>query len=121
MILIDLDKLLDALQITSIKESCNGCWHQSRNWLQCVDDIPLSEACKVIHEQPRIIVEMEDDTMKLPNYKLCTLHLHPEKDADIIRWLDAQRLADTKTNAIRKLIRAQIRKEIREKIGGELR
>lgn len=56
--------------------------------------------------------------MKLPNYKLCTLHLHPEKDADIIRWLDAQRLADTKTNAIRKLIRAQIRKEIREKIGG---
>ena len=54
--------------------------------------------------------------MKLPNYKLCTLHLHPIKDADIIRWLDAQRLADTKTNAIRKLIRKQIRQEIREKL-----
>ncbi len=56
--------------------------------------------------------------MKLPNYKLCTLHLHPVKDADIIRWLDAQRLADTKTNAIRKLIRKQIRQEIREKLEG---
>ncbi len=57
--------------------------------------------------------------MKLPNYKLCTLHLHPETDADIIRWLDAQRLTDTKTNAIRKLIRAQIRQEIREKLEGK--
>ena len=49
--------------------------------------------------------------MKLPNYKLCTLHLHPIKDADIIQWLDCQRLADSKTNAIRKLIRKQINDE----------
>ena len=54
---------------------------------------------------------MEDLIMKLPNYKLCTLHLHPVKDADIIQWLDCQRLADSKTNAIRKLIRKQIRAE----------
>ena len=62
MRLIDLDKLLEALQITGSKESCNGCWHQSRNWLQCVDDIPLGEACKVIYEQPIIIVENEEET-----------------------------------------------------------
>lgn len=49
--------------------------------------------------------------MKLSNYKLCTLHLHPEKDRDIIQWLDCQRLADSKTNAIRKLIRKQINDE----------
>lgn len=51
--------------------------------------------------------------MKLPNYKLCTLHLHPVKDADIIQWLDCQRLADSKTNAIRKLIRKQINDAMR--------
>lgn len=72
-----------------------------------------------LEDLPKIVVEMEDDTMKLPNYKLCTLHLHPIKDADIIQWLDCQRLADSKTNAIRKLIRAQIRQEIREKLEGE--
>ncbi len=60
--MIDLDKLLEALQITGSKESCNGCWHQSRNWLQCVDDIPLGEVCKVIFEQP---IVRERNVMRL--------------------------------------------------------
>lgn len=62
MRLIDLDKLLEALQITASKESCNGCQHASFHYFLCIDDLPLSEICKVIYEQPIIIVENEEET-----------------------------------------------------------
>ena len=94
-------------------------WELRKRMLQTTCDTCWSEDAETALQALYYMKEMEEETVKLPNYKLCTLHLHPEKDADIIRWLDAQRLADTKTNAIRKLIRKQIRQEIREKLEGK--